>query len=216
MADGASLGAEASTALNTDKERMRLRDEYINGLQIGGYSFSPPSPIKVDDRIPVALWVDPAKEGSQLAEKMKKVFPESAARVEGGHTRWSPTMRATLTGVDFEITSDKGEDFDGVKDLSMTGRTEWGWTIVPTMPGKKHLHLVLEAMLPPDLGKPWENVLDREVDVEVTWWWVIDHFWEKYWKWILSGLGGALTAAIGWWWKKRFDGGNVRVAGPAR
>jgi hypothetical protein len=202
--------AAESPELDAEKERMRQRDEYIKGLQTGGYSFSPPSPIKVDERIPVALWVDPAKEGAQLAEEMKKAYPESAARVEGGQTPWSPRMRATLTGVDFEITAVEGKDFDGVKDLSMIGRTEWRWTIVPTKPGtKQSLHLVLEAMLPPALGKPWEKVLDREVDVEVTWWWLIDHFWEKYWKWILSGLGSAFTALVVWWWKKRNGGAST-------
>jgi len=209
LARAAGAVATGSSELSVDADRMRRRDEYIKHLQEGGYSFSPPSPIKVDERIPVGFWIDPMKKGAQLAEEMKKVYPESAARVEGGQMRWSPTMRATLTGVGFEITPVEGKEFDGVKDLSMIGRTEWGWTIVPKVPGKKQrLHLVVEAMMPPDLGKPWEKVLDHEVDVEVTWWWLIDHFWEKYWKPILWGLGGALAAAIAWWWKKRFGGGS--------
>ena len=199
----------ASAALSDDQERMRKRDEYIKGLAQGNYSFNPPSPIKVAQPITVALWVDPAMEAAQLAEEMKKAFPESAGRVESGATAWSPRMKATLTGVDFEITPVEGKDFNGTKGLSVTGRTEWGWTIVPTSPGKKKLHLLVWVVLPPELGEPRDlPQINRDVEVEVTFWWLIDHYWER-WKWIISGLGGALAAAVGWWWKKRFGGGNA-------
>lgn len=151
--------------------------------------------------------MDPAKEVAQLAEEMKKSFPESAARIEAGATTWSPRMRATLTGTDFEITPvEKGKDgkpFDGVKDLSMTGRTEWGWIIVPTSPGKKQLHLLLAVVLPPELGEPGElPTMRRDIQVDVTIWWLIDHYWEKYWKWLLDGLGAALAGAIGHLWNQ--------------
>lgn len=199
--EGAATGA---AALGADQERMRQRDEYINGLKKGAYTFNPPSPIKVAQPVTVALWVDPATEAAQLAEEMKKAFPESAGRVESGATTWSPRMRATLTGVDFAITPVEGEDFDGTKELSLAARTEWAWTIVPTSPGKKKLHLLLSVVLPTELGKPRElPQINRDIEVEVTMWWVIDTFWEKYWKWILGGLGGAASTAIAYWWTNR-------------
>ena len=207
MANGGSTVA-MSPALGADQERMHQRDEYIKGLQKGAYTFNPPSPIKVDERIVLALWVDPAKEAAQLAEDMKKSFPESTARIGAGTTTWSPRMRATLTGVDFKITpvepGKDGKPFDGVKDLSMTGRTEWGWTIVPTFPGKKQLHLLLSVVLPPELGEPHElPAMNRDIQVDVTIWWLIDHYWEKYWKWLLGSLGTALATAIAYLWKNR-------------
>jgi len=210
MANGdRPMAAVISPALGADQERMRRRGDYITGLQKGAYTFNPPSPIKVAQPITVALWVDPVKEAAQLAEEMKKAFPESAARVESGATTWSPRMKATLTGVDFEITPVEGKDFDGVKDLSMTARTEWGWTLVPTSPGTKKLHLLLAVVLPSELGKPGElPQISRDVEVEVTVWWLIDHYWEKYWKWMIGGLASAAAAAIAWWWKKRFGGGS--------
>ena len=201
---GAPAAAAASPELSADRERMRRRDEYINSLKKGAYTFNPPSPIEVEQRITVALWVDPAKGAAQLAEEMKKAYPESAARVEAGEIRWSPRMRATLTGGDFEITPVEGKDFDGVKDLSATNRNSWQWDIAPKWPGKKRLlHLRLEVILPPGLGTPWEIVLDREVEVEVTLWWLLDHFWEKYWKWMIGGLASAAGAALAYWWKNR-------------
>ena len=183
---------------------MRQRDEYINGLQKGAYTFNPPSPIKVAQPVTVALWVDPVTEAAQLGEEMKKAFPESAGRVESGATKWSPRMRARLSGEDFEIIPVEGKGFDGIKDLSATARTEWGWTIVPTSPGKKKLHLLLLVVLPTELGQPGElPQINRDIDVEVTVWWLIDHFWDKYWKWILGGLGGAISTAVGYWWTNR-------------
>lgn len=197
-------GAPATSALDADRERMRLRDEYIGGLTQAAYTFNPPSPIRVAQPVTVALWVDPAANAARLAEEMRNAFPESAARVESGATKWSPRMRATLTGPDFDITPVEGKDFDGIKDLSESARTEWSWSIRPQSPGKKKLHLLLSVVLPSELGRPRElPQISRDIDVEVTIWWVIDNFWEKYWKWILGGLGSAVAAVIAYWWKNR-------------
>jgi hypothetical protein len=202
---GAGAGAAGSSpALNADRERMRQRDAYLASLQQGSYTFNPPSPIKVAQPVPVALWVDPIKTAAELAEEMRRSLPSTTARVEAGRTAWSPRMKATLTGVDIEVTSTDCPRFDGIKDLSASARTEWGWTIVPTSPGKKQLNLVLSVILPPELGLPRElPQLVREVEVEVTVWWLIDHYWERYWKWMLGGLASAAAASIAWWWQHR-------------
>jgi len=179
--------------------------EVQKSLSFGRYSFNPPTLIKIAHQINAALWVDPGKAADELASEMDKAYPESAGRVISGTTAWSPRMKATLTGVDFEITRVGDKNFDGIKDLSATARTEWGWTIVPTSPGKKQLHLVLAVVLPPELGQPRElPQIERNVMVDVTIWWVIDHYWERYWQWMLSGLATAFAAAFTWWWKNRY------------
>jgi len=198
-----------SPELSSDQELVRRRDKYIAGLKKGAYTFDPPPKIEVEQRVTVALWVDPHEEAAQLAEEMKRAMPASAPRIEAGATTWSPRMRATLTGPYFEITSVEGKDFNGEKELSMTARTEWSWTLVPTFPGTKQLHLLLSVVLPPNLGEPRElPQIDRDVEVKVTVWWLIDHYWEKYWKWMIGGLAAAIASAIGWWWRKRYGGGN--------
>lgn len=205
-AEAAPPAPVASAALSADEERMRKRDAYVTGLRKAAYTFNPPSPIKVEQRVVVSLWLDPSKETEQLAEEMRKSLPD-AGRIEQGTTTWSPRMRATLTGADFEIMPVEGKDFDGVKDLSMTARTEWGWAIVPKLPGKKQMILLLSIVLPPELGEPRElPALQRPIEVEVTLWWLIDHYWEKYWQWMLGGLASAVAAVIAWWGKKRFGG----------
>lgn len=208
-------GAPATSALDADRERIRLRDEYISGLTRAASTFVPPSPIKVAQPVTVALWLDPTMKTAQLAEEMKKAFPESAARVESGETKWSPRMRATLTGAEFEITPVEGKDFDGIKDLSGAARTEWSWSIRPQSPGKKKLHLLLSVVLPSELGRPRDlPQISRDIDVEVTLWWVIDNFWDKYWKWVLGGLGSAVAAVTAYWWnRRRGDGQGLGGAG---
>lgn len=66
------------------------------------------------------------------------------------------------------------------------------------------LHLRVWAVLPQELGEPYEVLkLDKLIHVEVTFLWLVDEFSEKYWKWILGGLGTALAGAIGALWKSR-------------
>jgi hypothetical protein len=50
--------------------------------------------------------------------------------------------------------------------------------------------------------------IDRDVEVKVTVWWLIDHYWEKYWQWMIGGLASAIGAAFAWWWKNRHGGGS--------
>lgn len=199
---------------------MRRRDAYIESLKQGAYAFDPPSPIDVDKRITVALWVDPQAQPHALAEQMKRVYPEAAQRVESGIIAWSPRMRATLTGDAFAITPADGPNFDGIKELSARHRTAWAWDIVPKGPGRRQLlRLKLDAVLPEELGKPREvKVLDREIEVEVTLWWLFDHYWEKYWKWMLGGLAGALGSVIAWLFTNRRprSGGQPLAPAPAR
>jgi len=206
MTNGGAVAprAASSPALNADQERLRARDAYLASLAQGSYTFNPPSPIKVARPVSVALWVDPVKSAAELTEEMRRTLPDSTSRVEAGRTTWSPRMKATLSGADFDITPVGDKNFDGIKDLSATGRTEWGWTLVPTAPGTKKLHLVLSVILPPELGLPRElPQLERNVQVEVTVWWLIDHYWERYWQWMLGGLASAAAAAIAWWWQHR-------------
>jgi len=44
------------------------------------------------------------------------------------------------------------------------------------------------------------KIFERKINVDVTLWWLIDTYFEKYWKWLLSGLGALLAA---WWaWRR--------------
>jgi hypothetical protein len=202
-----------SQELTKDQQRVRDRDAYIAQLTQGSYTFNPPSPIKVARPIIVSLWIDPVAEPMALAEELKrelqKMEPDLTHRTEPGRMKWSPRMRAELTGEDFDITPAEGKDFDGTKTLSDTLRTTWAWDLKAKRPGKSLLlHLIVSAVLPESLGEPRVIVeLNRPIHVDVTWWRLLDTYWEKYWKWLLGGLASAFFTIIGWRFKNRWTKG---------
>ncbi|MDD5330639.1 MAG: hypothetical protein PHX38_11565 [Sulfuricella sp.] len=176
-------------------------DAFFNSLKTAAYTFNPPSPIKVAEPVTVHFWLDPQATAAELAEELKKAVPLDAARVESGLSKWSPKMRATLSGQNFEVKAIDPEE----QVVGATLRTTWSWDITPLNFGKNlALHLRLEALPPPEIGSTKTiTTIDREIRVEVTWWWLFDHYYEKYWKELLAGLGTALASLVAWWWKKR-------------
>lgn len=203
--------ASASADFAADAALAARRDAYRDQLKQASYAFNPPTPIKVATPVTVYFWLDPAGEPLRLAEELKaqllKLRPDEAPQAEAGRVEWSPRMRATLTGADFDITPTEGTKFDGIKNLSAERRSEWSWDVKARHVGERlPLHLQVSAVLPGALGEPEEVLkLDKLIHVEVTWWWLLDEFWEKYWKWLLGGLGTAIAGAIGAWWKRRQD-----------
>ena len=185
-------------APSPEQERARRRDEYLAALQKSVVTFKPPSPIQVGQRAVAPLSVDLPKEAAQLADDLRKSLADNAA--------WTPRMRAQLAGADFDIAPAEGGDSSGVKDLSMTGRTEWSWAIVPKTPGTKRLTARLSVLLPPGLGEPRElPAIERAVEVEATLSSSIGRYWDEYWPWILGALAAAVIA-IAWWARKRTRG----------
>jgi hypothetical protein len=196
--------AAATPAKDETASQVQRLDTYLDNLKTAAYTFNPPSPIEVAKPVTVYLWLDPQATAAELAEAFRQAVPRDAGRVESGETSWSPKMRATLSGPDFEIKAIDPEE----QLVGSTQRTTWSWDITPLRAGEKlALHLRLAAVLPEELGPPKTiTTLEREINVEVTWWWLFDHYFDKYWKWLLGGLGTALASAIAWWWKNRKGG----------
>src|SRR5262249_13391185 len=131
---------------NPDEERARKRDAYLAALSKATVAFNPPSPMQLAQRAAVSLTVTPTPETAQLAADLRRSLDSNAV--------WSPRVRARLAGADFAIAPAEGKDFDGSKDLSAGGRTDWGWGAVPQAPGTKMLTATLSIALPPGLGGP--------------------------------------------------------------
>jgi hypothetical protein len=174
---------------------------FLAGFKDAAYTFNPPSPVKVAKPYPIHLWVDTKVSHQALAEELKKLVPHDAGRVESGTIQVSPVMKATLTGENFTIKPNSPEQ----QTIHLAGRTIWSWDITPTWPGTQTLHLRLIAIPPAGIADPYTIPvpLDRTIEVQVTPWWLLDFFFDKYWKWLLGGLGTLLFTVLGWWWKKR-------------
>lgn len=194
----------ATTSPVDSPETMIQRiDAYFSKLKTAAYTFNPPSPIRVAEPVTVYFWLDPSTTSAALAEELKKLVPRDAGRVESGQTAWSEKMRATLSGPsqDFEVKAVDPEE----QTVSSTQRTRWSWDITPLHPGENLvLHLRLAVILPPELGSQKTiTSIDKIINVEVTRWWQFDHYFEKYWRWLLGGLGTAMASIVAWWWKNR-------------
>ena len=179
-----------------EEERARKRDAYLAALGRAAFTFNPPSPVQVAQRVPVALSVNPPAEIGQLADELRKSLADADAAA------WKPRLRARLVGADFGIAPAEGKNFDGTKDLSTSGRTDWGWTIVSEVPGSKKLIATLSIGLPPSLGGPRElPALQRAVVVESTLGWRAGNLWADYWQWLVAAI--VIIGAIAWWARRR-------------
>lgn len=200
---GEAIAAAAPPAAAPSREA--LRQDYLNKLRTASYTFNPPSPIKVDVPRTVHLWVDTIISPEELGAMLRQIVPpDDRAGIVTGQVRVAPEMEARLTGEKFEIRPTSPER----QSVNLEGRTIWGWEITPTWPGQHTLHLRLVAILPEAIGSSYTipALLDRTIEVEVTLWWLFDHFFDKYWQWLLGGLG-TMLAAFAWWWKKRATAG---------
>lgn len=176
-------------------------NRFLQSFKDAVYTFNVPSPIKVDEPKTIHLWVDTMSDQQALAKELEKMVVKDSDRVEAGAIQVSPEMRATLTGENFIINANSPEQ----QRINMAGRTIWSWDITPTWPGTLTLHLRLIA-IPPDKAEPPYTIpalLDRTIEVKVTFWWLLDHFFEKYWKWLLGGLGTLFMTILGWRRQKR-------------
>ena len=192
--------AEPAPADITLQKRI---EAFIDSLKNAAYTFNPPSPIDVDQPTRVYLLLDPQGNISSLIEKLKALAPDDATAIQSGQTKWAPVMEASLSAAesDFLIKPCALEK----KSISGTEQTQWCWEITPQHPGAKMLlNLSLRAILPGEFAPAHEvTLLHREIDVRVTTWWLFDHYFDRYWKWLLGGLGGFAVGVIAREWKRR-------------
>jgi len=177
----------APPAPSPEQERARRLDEYIAAMQKSAITFNPPSPIQIGQRAVAPLSVNPPKEAAQAADDLRKSLAPGST--------WSPQMRAQLAGADFEISPADGKDSSGVKDLSMTGRTEWSWAIVPQSSGTKRLTVRVSLLLPEGAARELPAI-ERSVEVQSTLLGRIGDWWNEYWLWIVGVLVVVVAAIV--------------------
>lgn len=203
----------AELALYADSIMIAEREKYLAKLKKASYSFNTPTSVKIDAPFTIYFLLNPLDEPQKLAEKLRHKVNQKASgneqKIEAERTKWSAKMRVTLTGDDFEITPVEGKTFDGSKTPSPGKDTFWSWHIQAKHAGEAlPLYLNVSCELPQKLGGPMEMIptLERYIRVDVTPIWMLNTYWER-WKWILGGIGAALVAAFGLWWKSRHPEG---------
>ncbi|MCK4461172.1 MAG: hypothetical protein KAW46_05175, partial [candidate division Zixibacteria bacterium] len=116
-------------------------------------------------------------------------------------------MEATLKGEAFKITrlsSDKQVQPPG--DFA-----QWAWDVVPRRSGVHSLQLLISVRLKlPEIGEETYSlpVLEREIKVKVSPYYVVATFIFSYWEWIVTAI---LVPIVGWVIKKLLDRRRRRV-----
>ena len=180
-------------------------DEMLGFLEPANIAFNTPTELHLDEEEAVRLLVSREQVIDELKEQI-----EEAARKEGHQIRVSDVMVATLTGLDFDIVRTS----DARQPVASTGVTMWGWSVEPTEPGTRSLHLTISALI--DVNGTEETLtvktFDRTWTVVVPWPDRVTGFAGENWQWLWTAIFLPLAAIV---WRRlriRQRGGERPVA----
>jgi len=119
-------------------------------------------------------------------------------------------MVANLTGLDFDIERTS----DARQPVATTGVTMWAWSIEPTDPGTRSLHLTLSALIDVDGNEETYTVktFDRTWTVVVPWPDRVTGFAGENWQWLWTAILLPLVAFVWRRLRMRQRGGEHPVA----
>jgi len=116
-------------------------------------------------------------------------------------------MKAVLDGGGaFDVSLPAGTS--DVREISESLQAVWSWNVSAREPGKARTLALSFYVIPPGSVSPDPvaiKVLNRTIDIDVTYPWLLDHYWEKYWKWLIGGVATVISAWFAWWWKRHFS-----------
>jgi hypothetical protein len=180
-------------------------DDALGALEPANIAFNTPTELHLDEEEAVRLLVS----REQAIEELQKQL-EAAGREEGHRIEVSDVMVATLTGLDFDIE----RTTDARQPVLSTGVTMWGWSVEPTEPGTRSLHLTISALIDVDGTEETYTVktFDRTWTVVVPWPDRVTGFAGENWQWLWTAILLPLAALV---WRRvrmRQRGGERPVA----
>lgn len=174
-------------------------------LKPANVAFNTPTELHVDEQEAVRLLVS----REQTIEELQKEI-EAAGKTEGHQIKVSDVMIATLTGLDFDIERTS----DARQPVSSSGVTMWGWSVEPTEPGTRSLHLTISALIDIDGKEETLTVetFDRTWTVVVPWPDRVTGFAGENWQWLWTAIVLPLAALVWRRLRTRRRGGEHPVA----
>jgi hypothetical protein len=109
-------------------------------------------------------------------------------------------MRVRLFGSGFEVMT-KSDENQAVPEDHFA---EWLFDVLPLEAGpeKLELQVAVRFKLPKSEEVTELPVLSREISVQVNYWWDIQRFLSKNWKWFFSGIGAVVVGVVGYLGKR--------------
>lgn len=177
-----------------------LVSQFIEKLRSANYAYNVPSPISAGEWRVIKFSLSANNSTLEVISSINELGEGEVSGVVAGRAKFSMVMEAHLSGKDFEIA----QNDEARKLLDPEGISVWTWSVKPLHPGGSlPLVLSLKAILP-DEKIPAHDVLVlvRKIEARSSFWWIIDTYFEKYWKWIFSGLGAIAL----YFFRRRFGG----------
>ena len=182
-------------------------DRWLKDLDTASYAFNTPSPVKVDEPFQVQAAIAPGLTQAELREQLSAKLARPGDKVSSGAVLAAPRMRAVLDGGgEFDISMAAGSS--DIREVSGSLQAVWSWNVSAREPGKARSLALSFYVVPPGSVSPDPiaiKVLNRMIDVDVTYPWLVDHYWDKYWKWLIGGVASVISAWFAWWWKRHFS-----------
>jgi hypothetical protein len=180
------------------RDRFDEVDAALGELARGNVAFNTPERMRFRETRTITLIASPAMHAESLGEELReRIGGGDAISVEA--LQIAPLMEARLDGA------------PGLEVRPLTaarqpvGRaepTEWRWSVQANEAGTQVLHLTIDAIVTVD-GERFPrslNVLDREIEVEITPGQQVGRFVESSWQWMV----GTIVIPLGvWWWTNR-------------
>lgn len=185
-------------------DRFAAVDAALGELVQGRIAFNAPERMRLNDSESVALVASPAMDADALSAALRNRIG-GAERIEVATLQIAPLMEARLEGAPaFTITALTPVQ----QPVSRSAPTEWRWTATAVQTGRHQLHLTINAVItlggerfPRSL-----DVLNRDIDVQITARQRLGIFFGTNWQWL---LGTILIPLAVWFWNQR--GKNAQV-----
>lgn len=185
-------------------------ETYQEQLVAGHAGLSAPEKMTVGQSGDVVLLVSAKRAAEDLTVALQQLSDAGSVRVVEP-AQLSKSMKARLTGPDFDVSAVNSEEQTGVLEDNVS----WKWEVRPRKPGKLRLTATVTAVLRVD-GRDTtkdEKVFSKEIVVEAapaaprTWQDMAIDWWSEYkpppgflWGTVLTGC---VTWLWGWWTKRR-------------
>ncbi len=205
---GGGAGRDPSSVPPTTpdlKDRFDEVDAALRDLVSGHVAFNTPERMQFRESRAIALIASPQLDAATLAgEVRERIGGDDPIAVEA--LRIAPLMEVQLEGAPaFAVTPLTPTR----QPVSRTAPTEWRWNVTANQTGTQTLHLTINAivMVGGERFPRSLNVLDRDIEVDITTLQRVGMFVGENWQW----LAGTIVIPLALWlWTNRKGGTRKR------
>ncbi|HUK36611.1 MAG TPA: hypothetical protein VLV86_22000, partial [Vicinamibacterales bacterium] len=179
-------------------DRFAEVDAALTELVQGRIAFNAPERMRLSDTDSVALIASPTMDpGTMSSELRNRIGGADPIQIET--LQIAPLMEAQLEGApSFDVNALTPRR----QPVSRSAPTEWRWTVTAVQAGRHELHLTISAIISVD-GERYPrslNVLNRDIDVQVTARQRLGMFLGSNWQWLLGTL---VIPSAAWLWNRK-------------